>query len=323
MKNIGYFGFEPGLTDGDEKSSTGNSHWLKRLIRELQENKMNFINASVGEKSMRLQSRLDALDHSDVFVFSWRWLMDEKRYPMRNAAFYAQNEALDYGYRNSIPCIIHDSDMMQDDIVDFVRDINPDAILTMPAFYPRKGFKTLFFPNPFERAKYVPLRFRKYGISYVGNNYMRYDQMKKTFALLSGKYDINVWGNWMSKAIEADAVEAITNDFPGVKFFDKIGQSQIQGILGDSKVTFQFAKDIYCEHGFITPRLFESTSSNCVTIFPDEFRLPDELEDIFRGFDIDQIINDELYYKEILESQVEVADEIDGINVWIELLKSL
>ena len=48
MTKLAYFGYEPGITDGNDKSSTGNAHWLRRLFSELEKNKIEVINGSIG-----------------------------------------------------------------------------------------------------------------------------------------------------------------------------------------------------------------------------------------------------------------------------------
>lgn len=320
--NVSYFGYEPGLTDGNEKSSTGNAHWLRKLQAALADRGVNFFNGSVGEKSVRGPQMIEAMESGDIFLFSLRWPMDPLKYKQRSLANSFQSMLLKHAFDKKIPCIVHDSDLMHPDVFKLLDEKNPDAILTMPALYPPKGYQSLMFPNPYENLPIVPFSHRSYHIAYVGNNYMRYEQMKNTYKKLSGKYYITVWGNWMSKAIENDAVETLFNDFPGVTFESKVNQSDIQGILSHSFVTHQFAKPEYCKYGFITPRLFEATTSGCVTIFPDEFRIPEKYESVFKGLDVDELVSNELYYKSVVESQREIADELDGTYKFVDFLLS-
>lgn len=319
MTKLAYFGYEPGITDGNDKSSTGNAHWLRRLFSELEKNKIEVINGSIGEKSDREEMFEEAAFDGDVFLFSWRWPMDESKYPQRMKAYRRQAAMLEFAHRCQIPCIIHDSDMMQPDILNELSELNPDAILTAPTLFPPKRYQQLLFPRPYEDVPYVPLKNRYYEIAYIGNNYMRYEQMKRVYNSYHGKYQIDVWGNWKEKV----SPSLLEEDFPDVTFEDKINQSDIQDLLSHAVLTHQFAKPIYCETGFLTPRLHEATSAGCAVIFPDEFKLPEKYEGIFKGLDVDQLFESELYHEAVVESQREVAKELDGTQEFLNLIKSL
>jgi hypothetical protein len=319
MRTVSYFGYEPGLTDGNDATSTGNTHWLKHLIKNIEASGMKFLNGSVGEKSVRSAERFEALHNGTVFLISWRWPMDAQRYRMRSIAYDVQLMVLDYAARRNIPVIIHDSDMMDDSIDSFVTS---NCILTSPLLNPPAKYKQLLFPRAYSNQIYIPLDKRAYDVSYVGNNYLRYEQMRKTYAEIKG-HDINVWGNWLESSPNRESPEQVMNDFPGVLFHGRTEQNKIQDILSMSRITHGFAKPNYCEYGFLSPRLFEATSSGCVILFPDEFFTDEWIAPVFKGINIDNIIGDEQYYKSVLQSQREVADELDGTDTFIKMLKSL
>lgn len=320
---VAFLGYEPALTDGMQKTSAAGGLWLPALFSFLESKDIYVDNGSVGENEIRYSEFYNSLLHAEAFIIQWRWPMP--RSFSRGAAFDRQMKALYFAENNGIPVLIHDEDYKDSEIFDrLAKYPNLRYKLTSPAFNPREGYSTLFYPFPKMEQRFLPLADRFETFAYIGNNYERYDQMKTYYGGWQD-YPISIWGNWLEHSDERESPEQVVKDFPCVSFKGRLPQNAVGEVLSRSMFTHHFAKPAYCTEGFMTIRWFEAALSGCIGIAPDEFTLPSEWEDIFK-FDtetIEALMMDEFYYRSVLNSQLDLLRTIDGSQQWYDLLVSL
>ena len=335
--NIWWHTFEPSLTDGNWKTACAGGQWTKALWNTFDEMPGTQVtNVSVGEDTIKCPT-LDRASAGgpppDCIVLVWRWNMPG--YPQRCAAWERQNELLDYAYKHEVPVLIHDEDLQWDngvnDPIDNLVEFKAAGIpmaLTMPAFYPPKGYETLHFPYAFRDSVHdVWSPTRVYKRSYIGNNYGRYEQAKEWLA----RTECDVWGNWMDPHPDRQSPENVKVTFgPKVTFHDRLDQRYVKQVLGRSISTVHLAKPDYCTYGFIALRWAEAAFAGCLAFVPDEYYLPKHWwlafpseKGIWRQ-DWNDISFEErfIYSQRVNEQQLLVAKEMSHF-AWVKRISDL
>lgn len=315
--NIGFIGFEPFLTDDTTVTSAPCGLMYDQIFKHYENLGHTVFNGSVGEYSDRNTEYIEMIDNCDVIINQLRWPMPNKL--QRHKAFLRQINMYQRAAERGIPILIHDEDMKFDPRP----HLSGKYLMTTPAFSP-KNCETLFFPYANEETNF-PFNEKMFHFSYVGNNYERYEQMKNYYGgednEFSG-YNINIWGNWLEGSLTRESPEKVVSDFPCVEFYDRVPLTEVKEILSFSHFTHHFAKPEYNEVGLVAMRWVEASSAGCVAILPDEFNAPDEVKQVFSP-DWRLALDDENYYKSVLESQRDVVSEFSDINKWMDLLVTL
>jgi hypothetical protein len=265
--------WEPGLdVDTNLKTSGGGAFWTKYLWKELeQQGHLMVISSPFKEKDdPRMRIELKDIKDVDLVILCWRWLLPSQ-YVERNKYYLNQAAIIAEAIGHNIPIIVHDQDHKIDPTDLALLLSHKNVVLTAPELFPREHFSTLMFPNPYRLNDWTNLD-KVVDLTYVGNNYERYEQFKRFFGGSDFNGPVQVWGNWLEPSPNREAPEKVQADCPSVVFEGRLDQSRVISTLAKSKATIFLAKDSYCERGFVTIRFAEAVAANCPGFIPDEFK---------------------------------------------------
>lgn len=273
----------------------------------------------------------EQLDQCDVIVVMWRWRMPSE-YVDRNAAWVRQCKILDYAQAIGIPTLVHDQDLKVTDDEIAILDEWDRCVLTTPEIAPRPQFRTLHYPYPYGsrvlKGKWHPHQ----GLTYVGNNYERWDQTVSYLnALVQAGIECRVWGNWLTPSPHRQSIAEVREAMPYVHFLGKLEQPRILSELATANMTIHLAKPEMCERGFLAVRWAEAVAAGIPALLPAEFRLHHHVGE-FPGHVIsldhaittaERLDTDEEYNHTVLEMQRSFVLRTMRIEPWIELLENM
>jgi hypothetical protein len=332
--NILFHTWDPGLID-DKPNSAGGSLWIKYLWRELISEGHSILWAGAGKPigTMSLEDFNDlgdCIEHTDVVVLFWRWLMD-KQYKDRNEARDQQARILMLATGLHKPVLVHDQDhKISSAEVEFLRSMG-NVTLAAPEIAPRPGFRTLHFPNPYPifrdpwKDKVVFLAENQ--LIYIGNNYERWTQFLEFIAkpAESGLRTV-VYGNWMEPGPNRQSPEEVRAAAPKVRFMGRLPQNQILDMLTTADATVQLAKDSYCDTGFITMRWCEAAAAATLSFVPQQFKhVPSGFEEavVRDGHDLVMKYMKMQQYERVVKQQQKWVKENMRVDAWKSLLREL
>lgn len=270
---IGWFGYHPDMIDPTKPHSASGRSWVSFLYANY---------AQRGHKVIWLPktrpapgSNVGFIEQCDVAYFQWRWEMLD--YPERNALYLEQWELIEKGYKTGIKMVVHDQDHMMTP-ADYAKLIKMGVTLTAPELFPKKGFKTLHFPNPF--TKPIPIRGRSpfmeiYEIVYIGNVYGRAEAAAD---FLNTGLRTKVIGNWLEEGPDRPGPEKIRQLMPKVEFAHRITSNAVVEGLAQGTCTIHLHKPSYGPLGFMTMRWAEAAAACTPAFIPYTFALPNDFQ---------------------------------------------
>lgn len=272
------------------------------------------------------------LEECDILFCYWRWeLPNIDRYRTRNEAYAFQMKTLQEAFLLNIPVIVYDCDMMIT-IEQRFWLLSCGASIRIPAFFPYEGAKTLHYPMVYkigERGEH-----KRVGISYVGNNYGRYDMARRYLNWPNGNCNegqlrlplvedpgFTIYGNWMDRSQFRESPEQVRSDFPNAKFPGLLDQNLTVDVLRKAKATVHIAKPEYANIGFIALRWFEAVAAGTPAFIPEEWNLPIEIP---KAIDAYGISMDVQFNPNILDTllmkQRELVEPM-SFDPWIAMFK--
>lgn len=314
--------YSPAFTDNVMLSSA-TGLWLRDAITPMVRAGHEILNVSVGGVSNRDEEFERAFAKKvDAMILIWRWPMDEDQYPRRSQAYERQLELIDLAIDHGIPVLIHDEDYKPGAIEAFelLKMNNVPVNLTAPAmFSPNHNF--LPFPKP--DGMLMTRVTKEFDFGYIGNNYERYEQMKKWFKYPPIDFhSIHILGNWLSPSPNRESPEQVKADFPNIYFGSQVPQNMVIKQLAKYRFTCHFAKDEYCSTGFITMRWLEAVMAGTVAFIPTEFKLPTWMKPAFQFPDPYELLNQE-FYDHIRNKQAEAVAHIFNSGNWLAAINAL
>lgn len=334
---IGFHGWHPGLA-GNNRSADPNDAWLVPLFQYLNKHRIRpvWLGQTHGVESELADQGYyaDVKDKlSGIFMY-YRWPMsDAERYWDRNQAVRDQKIIIKLATEDGIPVAVFDGDYQ----------ISPseqawmserDVLLLAPALAPKPGFAQLFYPpisGQYDEPKYPSRLVRRKSIIYIGNNYDRYDVVKHYFGFAADDKkapELALYGNWMFSNSNRQSVQQVLDDFPLVRFYDRVDRQNVVQILSEAGATIHFAKTDYFRTGFIALRWQEASIARTPALVPREYMaLPrsvlgrvgsrEELRtisyEILTGF----------WQQHVRDSQAEFIFNISKYEPWLLLLESM
>lgn len=320
MKTALWYSWEPGLY-GDYKTSGGGGTWTSFLWKEMERNGFEIKRCSPPiDAHYDGDRRIDDVKDIDAAIFCWRWLLPPQ-YAERNQYYEWQMALIRKCFGHHIPILIHDQDhKIEGKDEKYLQSIG--AILTAPEIYPRYGFKTLMFPNPYSIPPSRPHHERPIDLMYVGNNYERYNQFKKMVGGHPNRYTV-VYGNWLEKSPNREDPEQIKQDCPYIDFRNRLPQTRVLDELRFAKATFHLAKYTYCTSGFITIRWAEAVAAGCPAFIPAEFRAPIGFYRAVEISNMEKWLDDERMLDVLFNQQREFVATKMIPSKWLEILDSM
>lgn len=324
--NIGWHGYEPVLGN-IWNTSAPNGVWMTYLFEYFKENGHKVFwfgqQHGVNEHDSFEKADLNEFWKMDVMIFSWRWWVGYgPRYTYRNLAYRDQMQLLKDCYNAGIRIVIHDQDMsIEKQDMDFLKKVG--ATLTMPALNPPEGYQSLMYPvwKPVPAAhKFIEsYRNRVRKICYIGNDYGRYDLMKRYLGNLEDIKQI-VYGNWKEKSRIPGYYEKLHCDFPYTKFLNRLDQRLTIPTLSENRATIHFAKPEYMEHQLIAIRWIEAVLASTPAFVPLEFGF-DFVLNVGNSQDIVEVVSLPNIMLLGLIQQINFLNEICDNNAWLKILK--
>lgn len=256
-----------------------------------------------------------------IFLY-WRWPMDDRRYPDRQAAYLRQLTLIDYAIENKTPVLIFDGDLQPgvEECAEALRFNGNRVVVAAPMLFPKRGYMRLMYPMCYSLPKFVP---KLYDFCYIGNNYGRYDEMRGVLGLPFFENKTNlIYGNWLDFSIDRQTPEEIKRDFPFVQFKGRAQSNEVISLLSRAVFTYHFAKPEYNSTGFITMRWQEAATAGCLGLSTTSFRLPSEMKDQFR-LNPDKAYADAVAYRSMVLSQYRLLEFISRYDQWSPVLRDL
>lgn len=270
------------------------------------------------------------IEKCDVIYLYWRWLMNET-YKERNDAFNNQMELILYAGKADVPLLITDGDhkMDQDDIT-YIQS-NAFAVLAAPELAPRKGFRQLFYPNPYPLKNPMVNRmpfFSDTELIYIGNNYERWDQWVEFIAKPSNLgMETKCFGNWLEPHPDRQPPEIVKKAAPKIDFPGRLAQSAIIDHYLTADTTVHLAKPSYCETGFVTMRWAEAAAAGTFAFIPREFKhLPENIDRVCGVSDGQQLyeyyttMEEKVWFNGVMLMQEWVRQNMT-LEAWLEIIK--
>lgn len=212
----------------------------------------------------------------DVCYLEWRWPMP------RNSGvnpseldWVRQVQLLNEYQKRGTPIIVFDTDMK----------IRPEdefrwnrMIVGEPTISHSKQIKNRIRLNwVTDFIPYYETPEKPFTYCYLGNNYERTDQFSKYYgnsSLELRRYGIQtlVHGNWLERSPDRESPEEILNLFKGVDFGTRLSYKDGMQMMSKSICTTNLAKREYCNHGFITSRIYESILTGIPCLVPGEHK---------------------------------------------------
>lgn len=271
MTTIGWHCYEPGLQNPGALTSAGGAKWTSFLFKKLKDEGHTVV--WLGDGLAPENTIQGKVKDCQVLVLPWRWSMPD--YPERERAYSRQFSILDTAEMYHIPVLVHDEDYkISDADAKFLKRIK--AKIARPELYPQRGVISLIFPNPYiGPAAQLPLPgMPKIDLTYVGNNYERYEQAKTFIQKFSFKYRVAMYGNWLEQSANRETPERVHTDFPNVYFGGRLAQQKVIDVLQKSVTTIHLFKPEYEHAGFVTIRWAEANAAGCPAFVPSTFHLP-------------------------------------------------
>lgn len=337
MATIGIHTWEPGLVSGDTGGSSGGAAWLRYMVHHYSEAGHTVVLLGLTDpanpKDYWFVKR--QVQSCDIILMPWRWRMPS--YPDRDAIYLEQLDVIDYAISYDKRVIVHDEDHKISPTDESVlREAGIE--IYAPEMFPRPGVKTLHYPYPFddvEKNYSKPYNERKIDLTYIGNNYERFDQAERLISATHGMgrdKSIIVGGNWLEPKDGRESVDTVMARFPNVSFIGRILQENTLGFLNESIATIHLCKQSYAETGFITLRWAEAIAAGTIAFIPAEMvGLEDEPLAVNEASEVNAILDtikkpfDEKFafdfYAEELQWQRTFVRDIMRLEPWFELLK--
>lgn len=333
---IGWNTWEPGLITKTQ-TSAGGAAWTNFLFRRLRQAGHEIVmlqgEAPIGTTKINEPYGIHELD---VAVFCWRWSMPD--YAEREEAYKRQWKLIELMDIQGVPILVHDQDH-KISTKDRVTLHEVHATITAPQFFASPGSayeidKSLFFPNP-----YAPPALRFGGLeasdlTYVGNNYERFNQVVGFIAPFSQVFRTDFWGNWLEVGPYRETPSEVRNRLPDVNFHGRATQADVLTILSRSNSTIHFAKDSYLDAGFITIRWAEAVAAGIPAFIPAGMKLPAKYARQFARSGLlvesgeqmiaayDKIRANRMWH-DALQTQIAFVYEYMRVEPWLEILTGL
>lgn len=270
------------------------------------------------------------IEECDVIYLYWRWRMNES-YIERNKAFDNQMELIQLAGKADVPLLVTDGDhkMTLDDIT-YIQS-NAWAVLTAPELAPRKQFRQLFYPNPYELRNPMVNRmpfFSDTELIYIGNNYERWDQWVEFIAKPSNLgMKTKCFGNWLEPHPDRQTKDEVKKAAPKISFPGRLAQTAIIDQYLTADTTVHLAKPSYCETGFVTMRWAEAAAAGTFAFIPREFKhLPENIDHVCGVDDGQQLyeyyttMDEKVWFNGVMLMQEWVRQNMT-LSAWLEMLK--
>lgn len=256
-------------------------------------------------------------------------------YPERHEKYVHQWQLLTQAQYMDIPVLVHDQDhKISEYDLEKLRKMDNVTIASPQLFL--DGYRSqmsLMYPNFFFSAP-IDLRIenREWTLSYVGNNYERYEQTVRMYGPLSRVFPTAFWGNWLEPGADGRTdPEIVKKDLPYVEFQGRCDVDMVFKHIADSLATVHLAKASYCQTGFVTMRWAEAAAAGTLAFIPKAFNLPPywkqlfdplivdngyEIADRLAAFSLEDIGN-------LIQTQRDFVHAMMAPENWVIALKSL
>lgn len=259
---------------------------------------------------------IDDIIELDTCFFYYRWPMPFK--PERQYAYLVQQYLFKLFAEARVPFIVFDGDMMLTDDA-YAEIVECGGQVVAPHIFPKNGVKTLFFPNPYKGMQLPLPLFREKKMTYVGNDYGRFDQACSYFSAASTSFKVEVYGDWIEKRGE----DFLSQKLPYVEFKGRLSQDKIPDVMSSSQWTVHLFKPEYGSVGHVTMRWVEAAMFGCAAIIPREFANVPNLVGYSTPEVITSIMQSRSLYKAALESQREFVIDKFTDMAWIAAFEML
>lgn len=321
---VGFHGWHPHLA-GHYSTADPNGFWLLPLFKYLKSYKIEPVWLGNTHECLVAPTQT-TMSGLDAVFFSWRWdLGDNPKYDDRNEAYRHQMRLLRECERLEIPAYIHDQDYkISDEDMQLLISM-PMVFLRAPAMRPKKFFQTLHFPFLFKLFKDGDVSEKKNAICYVGNEYERYEIVKRYVGGLHKPPfpEIFIAGNWLDCSVPR---EQVFEDFPSARFVGKVPQDRAVEYISQFKLNLMFGKPEYMKTGLLAIRWMEAVIARTPSLIPFEYRLdmPGRIRDRADIARIFWILKSEPdFYKLMLEKQTQFVLEQCDPAAWTNMFRSL
>lgn len=252
-------------------------------------------------------------------------------YEERNKAYENQMRLIQLAGDAKVPLLILDGDhkLTQDD-VSYINK-HAKATLASPELSPRKGFKQLFYPNPYELRNPMVNRMPFFGnteLIYIGNNYERWDQWLEFVAKPSNLgMRVKCFGNWLESHPDRQTPEEVMAAAPNIDFPGRIGQKAVIENYLVADTTVHLSKPSYCKSGFVTMRWAEAAAAGTFAFIPREFKhVPEDIMHVCGVDDGQQLygyyttMEEKVWYEGVFLMQEWVRQNMTQ-EAWLEMIK--
>lgn len=310
---IGWSTWEPGLVSGTP-TSAGGAAWTRFLFNQFKIAGHNILmlQGATPTGTEKLEDEYGLVD-LDIAFFCWRWSMPE--YPDREHAYRMQMRLIKLLSDYDVPIVVHDQDhKISREDREFLLECG--ALITAPQFGLTGDnwvHNSLFFPNPYGPAQPRFGGLEVSDLTYVGNNYERFDQTVLFIAPFSTRHRVDFWGNWLEAGPNREPKEEVIGRLPGVNFHGRARQDDVIAILSRSNSTIHLAKESYLDAGFLTIRWAEAVTAGIPAFIPAGMELPQKYVKRFNEFGL--IVEDG-------EQMVEAFSQMRELNTWNEAMNA-